>query len=235
MSKHSALLVSVALVALVAAITGCGNPQPLPVAPTPIPTLAPATLPAPGAPTAPPEAANIVFPIAPPDANAGAPVYQSKCAGCHGADGKGAVQGARDFTDVDYMRAAAPVGFYSSITNGKGQMPAFKDGLTDSDRWNATYYLWHFSVPKEELDKGQQSFEANCVACHGVDGKGALPQAPNLTDPKFISSAASDQFFKSVSGGKGIMPAWQDRLSAEERWAAVEYARAFAYQPFGGK
>jgi hypothetical protein len=36
---------------------------------------------------------------------------------------------------------------------------------------------------------------------------------------------------QSVSGGKGIMPAWQDRLSPDDRWAAVEYARAFAYQP----
>lgn len=242
MSKHlhtvhfpAALLVSVALISLAAAITGCGSPQPLPVAPTPIPTLAPATLPPPGAPTANPESANVTFPAAPPDANAADPVYQGKCAGCHGVDGKGAVQGSRNFTDVDYMRAAAPVGFYASITNGKGQMPAFKDGLADSDRWNTTYYLWHFSVPKEELDKGKQVYEANCVPCHGADGKGAIPQAPNFTDPKVISSAAADQLFKSVSGGKGIMPAWQDRLSAEDRWAAVEYARAFAYQPFGGK
>jgi cytochrome d ubiquinol oxidase subunit I len=42
---------------------------------------------------------------------------------------------------------------------------------------------------------------------------------------------AATQFYQSVSGGKGIMPAWQDRLSADDRWAAVEYARAFAYQP----
>jgi cytochrome c oxidase cbb3-type subunit III len=235
MNKHPVPLVFLAFAALTAVIASCNTPQPLPVAPTAIPTLAPATLPPPGAPTAVPGAAAISFPTAPPDANAADATYQGKCAGCHGADGKGAVQGARDFTDVDYMRAAAPVGFYSSITNGKEQMPAFKDGLTDSDRWNTTYYLWHFAVPKAELDKGQQVFQANCVACHGADGKGTIPQAPNLTDPKFISSAAPDQLFKSVSGGKGIMPAWQDRLSSEDRWAAVEYARAFAYQPYGGK
>jgi mono/diheme cytochrome c family protein len=27
------------------------------------------------------------------------------------------------------------------------------------------------------------------------------------------------------------MPAWQDRLSPEERWAAIEYVRAFGYEP----
>ncbi len=27
------------------------------------------------------------------------------------------------------------------------------------------------------------------------------------------------------------MPAHQDRLSAEERWAAVEYVRTFGYKP----
>ena len=29
------------------------------------------------------------------------------------------------------------------------------------------------------------------------------------------------------------MPPWQDRLSAEERWAAVEYAQSLAYKPLG--
>jgi mono/diheme cytochrome c family protein len=223
--------VAVLLALLLAA---CSNPQPLPVAPTPIPTLPPATLPAAVEPTAVPGMASVSFPSEPPSAPDGAAVYAANCATCHGTDGKGAVEGARDFNDLDYMRAAAPADFYASITNGKGKMPAFKDQLSDGDRWNATYYLWHWSVSEAMLVEGDKVFQANCVSCHGADGNGAIPQAPKFTDEEFISSYPAARFFKSVSGGKGIMPAWQGRLSDEERWAAVERVRTFAYQPAAG-
>jgi mono/diheme cytochrome c family protein len=215
-------------------LVGCGNPQPLPVAPTPIPTLPPVPPPAAVEPTAQPGAESISFPGEPPSAPDGGAVYSTNCATCHGADGKGLVEGARDFNDLDYMRAAAPADFYASITNGKGKMPAFKDQLSDGDRWNATYYLWHWSVPDAMLAEGDKIFQTNCASCHGADGSGAIPQAPKLTDVEFISSYPAAQFFKSVSGGKGIMPAWQGRLSDDERWAAVERVRTFAYQPAAG-
>jgi mono/diheme cytochrome c family protein len=227
-----AILALAALLALL--LAGCNSPQPLPVAPTPIPTLPPATPPPASEPTVRPEMVGISFPSEPPSASDGAAVYSSACASCHGADGKGIVEGARDFNDTDYLRAAAPSDFYASITNGKGKMPAFKDPLSDGDRWNVTYYLWHWSVPEATLAQGDQVYQANCVSCHGPDGSGAIPQAPKLTNVEFISSYPAAQFFKSVSGGKGIMPAWQDRLSDEERWAVVERARAFAYEPIAG-
>jgi mono/diheme cytochrome c family protein len=225
-------LVLFALLALF--LMGCNSPQPLPVAPTPIPTLPPATLPPAVEPTARPGLAGVSFPSEPPSAQDGAAVYSSNCATCHGVDGKGLVEGARDFNDVDYMRAAAPVDFYASITNGKGKMPAFKDQLSDGDRWNATYYLWHWSVSDAMIAEGDQIYQANCVTCHGPDGSGAIAQAPKLNNVEFISTYSPAQFFKSVSGGKGIMPAWQDRLSDSERWAAVERVRTFAYQPATG-
>jgi mono/diheme cytochrome c family protein len=229
---NKAFNVLFALMALL--LVGCNSPQPLPVAPTPIPTLPPATLPPALAPTARPELAGISFPSAPPSAPDGAAVYAANCASCHGADGKGVVEGSRNFNDADYMRSAAPADFYASITNGKGKMPAFKDQLSEGDRWNATYYLWHWSVPEAMLAEGDKLFQANCVTCHGPDGSGAIPQAPKFTNVEFISTYPAAQFFKSVSGGKGIMPAWQSRLSDDERWAAVERVRAFAYQPAAG-
>jgi mono/diheme cytochrome c family protein len=178
--------------------------------------------------------AGVSFPSEPPSAPDGAAVYSSNCATCHGAEGKGVVEGARDFNDADYMRAAAPSDFYASITNGKGKMPAFKDQLSDGDRWNATYYLWHWSVPEAMIAQGDAIYQANCVSCHGPDGSGAIAQAPKLNSVEFISTHPATQFFKSVSGGKGIMPAWQGRLSDDERWAAVERVRTFAYQPATG-
>ena len=224
------LILLVLGVLLLIALAACGTPQPLPVAPTPIPTLIPATLPAPGSAATTPVAAGVVFPSAPPAQAAGEAVYNAKCASCHGEDGKGKVDKARNFTDVDYMRAAAPVDFYATVSGGRDTMPGFKDSLSEEDRWNVVYYLWHFAVPQEELAKGKPVYETNCVACHGPDGKGVIPQAAKFT-PEFVSKFPTTQFYQSVSGGKGIMPAWQDRLSSDDRWAAIEYARSFGYQP----
>ena len=215
---------------ILAGLAACNTPQPLPVAPTPIPTLIPATLPAPSAGTDQAAGASVSFPAAPPSQAAGEAVYAANCASCHGEDGTGKVENSRDFTDADYMRAAAPVDFYAAVSGGHDTMPGFTDTLSDEDRWNVVYYLWHFSVPQELLAQGKPVYETNCVACHGPDGQGAIPQAAKF-GPEFISKFPTTQFYQSVSAGKGIMPAWQDRLSVDERWAAVEYARAFAYEP----
>jgi mono/diheme cytochrome c family protein len=226
------VLVIFALLALV--LAGCNSPQPLPVAPTPIPTLPPATLPPAVQPTSPPELSGISFPSAPPSAPDGAAIFSANCATCHGADGTGVVEGSRNFNDAAYMRTAAPADFYASVTNGKGKMPSFKDQLSDGDRWNVVYYLWHWSVPEAALAEGDKVYQANCVSCHGADGTGAIPQAPNFTNVQFISSYPASVFFEAVTGGKGIMPAWQSRLTDAERWAAVERVRTFAYQPATG-
>jgi mono/diheme cytochrome c family protein len=215
-------------VLILAALAACNTPQPLPVAPTPIPTLAPATMPAPG--TDQSALAGVVFPIAPPSQAAGEAIYQANCAACHGEDGKGKVENSRDFTDVDYMRSASPASFFVSVSGGHKEMPDFEAALTEEETWNAVYYLWSFTVDQEMLAKGQPVYETNCVACHGPKGEGAIPQAARFS-PEFVSKFPSSQFYQSVSGGKGIMPAWQDRLSSDERWEAIEYARAFAYQP----
>ena len=228
--KRTFALVTLSILVLIA-LAACTTPQPLPKVPTAIPTLIPATLPPPTTPT--PRAAfvGVTFPAQPPVAAAGQTLYQAKCAACHGADGKGKVDKARNFTDEDYLRGAVPVEFYQVVTQGKETMPAFKDQLSDDERWNVTFFLWSFSVKPAALAKGKTVFDANCAACHGADGKGVIPQARKLTDTEYIASNPATQFYQSVSGGKGIMPAWQDRLSADDRWAAIEYARAFAYQP----
>jgi cytochrome c oxidase cbb3-type subunit 3 len=228
--KRTTILLALGVLIL-AALAACNTPQPLPVAPTPIPTLPPATMPAPGA-EANPALAGVNYPAAPASQAAGEAIYKANCAACHGEDGKGKVENSRDFTDVDYMRSASPVSFYTAVSGGHKEMPDFKSALSEEDIWNVVYYLWHFTVGQELLAQGKPVYETNCVACHGPDGGGAIPQAAKFS-PEFVSKFPPSQFYQSVSGGKGIMPAWQDRLSSDDRWASIEYARAFGYQPLG--
>ena len=69
-------------------------------------------------------------------ADAGA-TFNTKCAKCHGRDGRGKTsQGrrthARDMTDVNWQNDVTDERLFNSITNGRGKMPAFKKSLKEN-------------------------------------------------------------------------------------------------------
>ncbi|RMF38844.1 MAG: hypothetical protein D6759_00400, partial [Chloroflexi bacterium] len=158
-------------------------------------------------------------------------LYKDECATCHGEDGSGVVPNARNFGDVDYMRGQTPARFYVIITEGRNEMPSFKDKFSDEERWNLAFYVWTFAVGGDTLEQGQAIFKQNCAVCHGEDGTGIVPNTPNFTDVSFVAQRSATDFFQVVTEGRGAMPAWQGRLSPEERWAVIEYVRTFAYEP----
>jgi mono/diheme cytochrome c family protein len=63
--------------------------------------------------------------------------YNSKCAKCHGHDGRakttrGRLTHSRDLSSSEWQNDVSDERIYNSISNGKGKMPAFKKSLTDS-------------------------------------------------------------------------------------------------------
>ena len=63
--------------------------------------------------------------------------YNSKCAKCHGRDGRskttrGRLSHSRDLSSREWQNDVSDERIYNSISNGKGKMPAFKKSLTDS-------------------------------------------------------------------------------------------------------
>ena len=63
-------------------------------------------------------------------------VYNSKCASCHGRDGRARSahakhEKARDLTSGEWQESVSDERIYNAISNGKGKMPGFKKKLSD--------------------------------------------------------------------------------------------------------
>ena len=178
------------------------------------------------------------FPAGLPSAANGQELYAQHCVECHGVDGNGQVPNARNFSDVDYMRGETPLDFYLAITEGvvhieesENDMPAFGDHLTSDERWDLAYYIWRFGTSAERLAVGNELYTSFCEECHGQDGRSQILNAADLSDQRFIAQLSPSDLYLSVTRGRGSMPAWQARLTQDERWMAVDYLRTFSYDP----
>lgn len=80
------------------------------------------------------------------------------------------------------------------------------------------------------VSKGKAIYEEYyCGKCHGADGKGAIPGAPDLTDHGMMSEMSEgDMFHKITEGVPGTsMPEWKNLLNEKERWHLVNYINTF--------
>src|SRR6266481_882141 len=81
-----------------------------------------------------------------------ASLYDSKCAKCHGKDGRaktmvGKMKHARDFTDSKWQADTSDERLINSITNGKEGMPKFGKKLSDSEISGLASYVRKFRNP----------------------------------------------------------------------------------------
>jgi cytochrome c6 len=75
-----------------------------------------------------------------------------------------------------------------------------------------------------QLAVGQRVFVASCSSCHGKSGEGG--RGPRLNDGRVAEDFPdlADQI-ALITGGKGSMPAFGSKLSAEEITAVAQYVR----------
>jgi cytochrome c6 len=77
-----------------------------------------------------------------------AATYKSKCAMCHGADGKGSAMGlkmgAHDFTSDDVQKQT-DIQLTLTITKGKAKMPAYDGKLKDTEIKDLVAYVRAFA------------------------------------------------------------------------------------------
>lgn len=67
-------------------------------------------------------------------------------------------------------------------------------------------------------------FQSNCAACHAKDGGGGT--GVNLTDDSYKNVKKIEDLFTVITkgAGAGAMPAWENRLSANQRVLMASYA-----------
>jgi mono/diheme cytochrome c family protein len=176
---------------------------------------------------------------APPNPLTGKDLYAENCAPCHGATGNGDGPSASGlgvtpiaFADPNAVSGKSLAELFDITKNGNMQrmMPPWKNRLNDAQIWDAVAYAWTLHTTPAQVDMGKAVYEANCAACHGIDGKGTAT-GPDLTDFAATSKVSQAAWALTIAGGKGKMPAFGDKLSAAEQAAGLEYVRSLA---FGG-
>jgi mono/diheme cytochrome c family protein len=89
-------------------------------------------------------------------------------------------------------------------------------------------------APMTSPRAAKEIWEERCLACHGEDGKaqtkkGRELKAKDFTRPKWQRHTSDEEIVETIANGipKKKMPAFKDKLSAEEILAMVPYLRAF--------
>lgn len=141
-------------------------------------------------------------------------------------------------------------------------MPAWEGILSESEITSLAYYLKTFDqafsgpygnptvieIPEAprfnddeaHLARGRAVFEANqCADCHGDNGRGNGPSAPDLTDDwgypiraadmtkrwTFRASSTREDIYRTFTTGLNgtPMPSYQQTIEEDDRWALVDY------------
>ena len=83
------------------------------------------------------------------------------------------------------------------------------------------------------LAEGKATYDAQCAKCHGATGMGDGPAsdprtpAADLTDPFRADLNPDGVMFHRVWNGKPpVMPAFAEKLTREQVWAVVAYAKS---------
>lgn len=157
---------------------------------------------------------------------------------------------------------------FRTVTSGipGTAMPEWGSLLSSRERWQVVYYIKTFAPLFEDpefnayqyvyeigkrprgglaqiVEKGRQGYDkAECWNCHGGEGRGDGPSAPDLTDdwgfPIWATDLTSASDYKGGNGALAVflristalngtpMPSYGQTLTDEERWQVAYYVQS---------
>ena len=171
----------------------------------------------------------------------GKDIFLHNCAGCHGAnaDGKGIARPGLLPVPVDlhqdhYSDAHLATILWDGVYGSA--MPPWRQ-LDKSDLTAVTAYVGSLeaqvtpvSMPSQELAAVSKLFVANCVSCHGEHGAGDGAAAGGLKPSPVnfhVRQPSSERAWTVIEQGipGSSMPAWQGRLSEDDRHLLVRFVQ----------
>ena len=187
-------------------------------------------------------------------------LFSDNCAGCHGQNGVGTMQGAKFamreqglmapvLNDDDWLYGGKIDDIHTTINGGRqGMMTGHKDSLSAQQIDDVAKYVKAMSEEgKDKADTdaavaaGKTVFEASdCTACHGADAKGmAAMGSANLTDKiwRFDGSleGIKQTVTHGVNAGGDARVAVMPNFTAAGKLSAVEMKKLAVYvYKFGG-
>ena len=180
--------------------------------------------------------------------NAGAAVFRTWCAQCHGSGAAGAV-GYPNLLDNAWLWGGDIESIYTTIKHGirneddpdarYSEMPRFgADELLEPAQIDqVVQYVRQISGQEHDAGlaaEGATVFADNCAACHMEDGTGDIYQgAPNLTDSIWLYGGDVAALTETVANSRfGVMPSWLQRGMSE---ADIRAAAIYVHQLGGGE
>jgi len=171
--------------------------------------------------------------------SAGASVYQTWCAQCHGSGAAGAqVGGYPNLLDNDWLWGGTVEDIHYTIAHGirneddpdarYSQMPAYGDMFETEEIDQVVNYVMSMSREPRDAEAagaGEELFVNNCAACHMEDGSGNTDLgAPALNDQIWLYGGDYETLIETVTYSRyGVMPPWNVRLSEAEVRAVAVY------------
>lgn len=205
----SALLGSLAAVALAATLTGCAS--------------------APGYPRASDEV------VRPDKQTDFAVLYKQNCSGCHGEDGRGGA--ALALNNTTFLAIAGASNIRAAVANGLPGtlMPAFSQHaggmLTDAQVDALVYGMTHewsmpsaalpsplppYAVAAGDATRGAAIYQAACARCHGAAGAGTPTAGHSIVDPSYLA-LVNDQTLHTIilaAHPETSAPDWRKYIAA---------------------
>lgn len=171
--------------------------------------------------------------------SAGAAVFRTWCAQCHGSGAAGVqASGYPNLLDDDWLWGGDIENIHLTISHGirneddddarYSEMPAFGEILEPEEITQVVNFVMSLSgtpADASQVEPGAVVFEDNCSACHMENGMGDREQgAPNLTDAIWLYGGDYDTLMDTVNYSRyGVMPPWTERLTEAEIRAVSSY------------
>jgi len=171
--------------------------------------------------------------------SAGAAVFRTWCAQCHGSGAAGVqASGYPNLLDDDWLWGGDIENIYLTVAHGirneddydarYSEMPAFGEILEPEEIDQVVNYVMSLSGTPQDaslVEAGAVVYDDNCAACHMEDGSGDREQgAPNLNDAIWLYGGSYDAIHETVVYSRyGVMPPWSERLSEAEIRAVSTY------------